>query len=154
MRMSIRNIAPMIGMVAILFGVTPAQAQQTCDIITGCASGPEPLYCGCSVPPKGITRTMLRAACDEVADATGHRSGVLRPPNIHDITAEFASPDQVLGDASLGLSGATRDVLISSMEICTIGSITGDCSAALPLPEDPVKLPLFCLGAGTVGSLD
>ncbi len=101
MRMSIRNITPMIGLVAIVFGVTPAQAQTSITSF----NGPDPLYCGCSAAATDqMQRMNLRNACDAVAEATAHRVGINRPPTINDNTV--ASTLIGLDDAQDLVTGA------------------------------------------------
>lgn len=146
MRNLLGNILPMLGLVAFAWGVTPAQAQQACDIESGCNNGPEPLYCGCTIATQA-NRTLLRAGCDAVAENTGHRSGVLRPANINDdpIGLKFASVEDaadVIPETEVTLFN-----IVNEQNNCSFGAITGVC-------DNEEQSPQVCLGAGTVGTIE
>ena len=143
MRMSIRNITPMIGLVAIVFGGTPAQAQ---------SFEPDPLYCGCVLGATGMNLMFLRSACDAVAIATDHRTGVLRPPHVFDGTGQlFLQPP----DSFISVLDPVADVstigILEVMDPCL-----GDLSSGLFCPTQQIGDQFtaeLCLGAPGLGIL-
>lgn len=144
MRSMIRNITLMIGMVAIMTGLTLGQVPDA----FAQGVGPDPLYCGCAADTKGMARMVLRGTCDTIAETNLYRSGVLRPPNANDNPEGVASPADVLNFYPGSILDATSFGSLDEQPECEKIVVnnalifSADCSIGL----DITGLPMLCLG--------